>query len=119
MPVVPVVYEAHVRGMTRSPSSGVPVGESGTFAGLRRKLPYLADLGVTVIELLPVHPFDPATNYWGYMPLVWGAVHEPFAGSLPSCGSEGPLLQERPLTKPPESLHDNQPLGLPATSGEQ
>lgn len=77
--VVPVVYEAHVRGMTRSPTSGVGPPEAGTLAGFRRKLPYLADLGITVIELMPVHPFDPTRNYWGYMPLVWGAVHEPFA----------------------------------------
>ena len=65
--VGPVVYETHVRGFAR------------TFAGLTGRLDYLADLGVDVIELMPVHPFDPTDNYWGYMPLVWGAVHRPFA----------------------------------------
>lgn len=65
--VGPVVYEAHVRGFAR------------TFAGMAQRLDYLADLGVDVIELMPVHPFDPDDNYWGYMPLVWGAVHRPFA----------------------------------------
>ena len=63
----PVVYEMHVRGFAR------------TFAGVRERLPYLADLGVDVIELMPVHPFDTRDNYWGYMPIVWGAVHGPYA----------------------------------------
>ncbi len=65
--VDPVVYEVHVRGFAR------------TFAGVRERLPYLVDLGVDVIELLPVHPFDDSRNYWGYMPLVWGAVHRRYA----------------------------------------
>jgi isoamylase len=63
----PVVYEVHVRGF------GV------TFSGCAERLQYLADLGVTAIELMPVHPFDSTGNYWGYMPLVWGAVHRPYA----------------------------------------
>ena len=63
----PVVYELHVRGF------------GGTFRGCADRLDYLADLGVNVIELMPVHPFDTAHNYWGYMPLVWGAVHRAYA----------------------------------------
>jgi isoamylase len=63
----PIVYELHVRGFGR------------TFAGCAERLGYLADLGVNVIELMPVHPFDAADNYWGYMPLVWGAVHRSYA----------------------------------------
>ncbi len=63
----PVVYEVHVRGF------------AGTFAGCMDRLPYISDLGVTAIELMPVHPFDPSDNYWGYMPLVWGAVHRAYA----------------------------------------
>jgi glycogen operon protein len=63
----PVVYELHVRGFAR------------TFDGVAARLDHLVDLGVNVIELMPVHPFDPADNYWGYMPLVWGAVHRPYA----------------------------------------
>ncbi|MFE1315012.1 glycogen debranching protein GlgX [Streptomyces sp. NPDC058755] len=72
-----VVYETHVRGFTRHPSSGVSA--PGTYAGLREKIPYLLDLGVNCVELLPVFEFDeldnprtdPATgerlhNYWGY-----------------------------------------------------
>jgi isoamylase len=69
VPWYPVVYEAHVRGFGR------------TFEGARQHLHYLADLGIDVIELMPIHPFDDRGNYWGYMPLVWGAVHEPFAGT--------------------------------------
>ena len=65
--VGPVVYEAHVRGFNR------------TFSGMVERLDHIAGLGVDVIELMPVHPFDPSDNYWGYMPLVWGAVHRPFA----------------------------------------
>ncbi|MEY2581404.1 MAG: isoamylase [Ilumatobacteraceae bacterium] len=63
----PIVYELHVRGFDR------------TFAGCAKRLPYLADLGVNVIELMPVHPFDSSDNYWGYMPLVWGALHRSYA----------------------------------------
>jgi isoamylase len=64
----PVVYELHVKGFGR------------TFAGCADHLDHLRSLGVQVVELMPVHPFDPSDNYWGYMPIVWGAVHEPYAG---------------------------------------
>ena len=72
-----VLYETHVRGFTRHPSSGVR--QPGTFAGLAEKIPYLRDLGVNCVELMPVFEYDeldnmrrdPATgqqlcNYWGY-----------------------------------------------------
>jgi glycogen operon protein len=75
-----VIYETHVRGFTRHPSSGV--GHPGTFAGLTEKIPYLSELGVNCVELLPVFEFDeldnprddPAAgrrlyNYWGYNPI--------------------------------------------------
>ncbi|MEY2402408.1 MAG: isoamylase [Ilumatobacteraceae bacterium] len=65
----PIVYEVHVRGFGR------------TFAGCIEHLAYLKELGVNVIELMPVHPFDTSDNYWGYMPLVWGAVHRPYAST--------------------------------------
>lgn len=71
------MYEAHVRGFTRHPSSGVTA--PGTFAGLREKIPYLRELGVNCVELLPVFEFDESDNprsnpetgeklydYWGY-----------------------------------------------------
>ena len=71
-----VVCEAHVRGMTKLRDRP----DAGTFAALVDELPRLARLGVSVLELLPVHQFDPDEgNYWGYMPLVFGAVHQQYA----------------------------------------
>ena len=54
-----VIYELHVRGFTRHRSSGVTSVKRGTYAGLIEKVPYLKDLGVTAVELLPVFQFDP------------------------------------------------------------
>ena len=48
----------HVRGFTRHPSSGVPEETRGTYAGLIEKIPYLQQLGITAVELLPVFQFD-------------------------------------------------------------
>jgi len=71
-----VVYEAHVRGTTRRRPHPAP----GTFLAMIDELPRLAELGVSVVELMPVHQFDPDEgNYWGYMPLVFGAVHRQYA----------------------------------------
>ena len=53
-----VIYEMHVAGFTRHPSSGVAPARRGTYAGLIEKIPYLQDLGVTAVELLPVFQFD-------------------------------------------------------------
>ena len=54
------IYELHVKGFTARANSGVPADEARHFAGLVEKIPYLQELGVTVVELLPVHQFDPA-----------------------------------------------------------
>jgi len=76
-----VIYEMHVKGFTRHPNSGVAPEKRGTYAGLIEKIPYLQELGVTAIELLPVFQFDmqeaPAglTNYWGYGPVSFFAPH--------------------------------------------
>ena len=71
-----VVHEVHVRGMTRQRERD----DAGTFRALIDELPRLRAIGVSVIELLPVHQFDPDEgNYWGYMPLVFGAVHRQYA----------------------------------------
>jgi len=91
-----VVYETHVRGLTCHPNSGVP--HAGTYRGLIEKIPYLKDLGVTAVELLPVQEFNthelktrnPQTggllrNYWGYNPVAFTAVN----GSYSSAGSSG------------------------------
>ncbi len=65
-----IIYELHVRGFTNNPNSGVRPERRGTFAGLVEKIPYLKDLGVTAVELMPIFQFDPQEgNYWGYMPL--------------------------------------------------
>ncbi len=85
-----VIYELHVRGFTRSPTSGV--AHPGTFKGLIEKIPYLKSLGVTDLELMPVMAFDaqdvPAgvaakglTNYWGYSPYGFFAVQPEFAAT--------------------------------------
>ena len=75
-----VVYELHVRGFTMDPSSGVVDSQRGTFAGLVEKIPYLRELGVTAVELLPVHQVDPQEgSYWGYMTLSFFAPNRSFA----------------------------------------
>ncbi len=79
-----VIYEMHVGGFTKSPTSGVK--HPGTFAGVIEKIPYLKDLGVTAVELLPVFEFDdtevlrtvngkPMRNYWGYSTMGYFAPH--------------------------------------------
>lgn len=80
-----VIYELHVRGFTRHPSSGVAADKSGTYAGLIEKIPYLKDLGITAVELLPVFQFDPQdapagrVNYWGYQPVSFFAPHNAYS----------------------------------------
>lgn len=75
-----IVYELHVKGFTARANSGVAPAKRGTFAGLTEKIPYLKDLGVTIVELLPVHQFDPQEkNYWGYMTLHFFSPHQQYA----------------------------------------
>jgi glycogen operon protein len=70
-----IIYELHVGWYTESPSSGVAL--PGTFAGLREKIPYLVELGVTAVELMPVFQFDPSGgDYWGYNPIAHFAPHD-------------------------------------------
>lgn len=72
-----VIYELHVGGFTRNPNAGVSDGAHGTFAGLIEKIPYLQELGVTVVELMPVFQYDSSDgNYWGYMPLNFFSPHQ-------------------------------------------
>jgi isoamylase len=85
-----VIYELHVRGFTQHPSSGVAQAKRGTYAGLVEKIPYLQDLGVTAVELLPVFQFDEQSapqgrsNYWGYAPVSFFAVHQGYgSGARP------------------------------------
>ncbi|MFL6278842.1 MAG: glycogen debranching protein GlgX [Vicinamibacterales bacterium] len=87
-----VIYELHVRGFTRHPSSGVASEKRGTFAGLTEKIPYLKDLGVTAVELLPVFQFDPhdaprdRVNYWGYQPISFFAPHHAYSSQTTPLG---------------------------------
>lgn len=75
-----IIYELHVRGFTRRPSSGVAERERGTYAGVIAKIPYLKELGITAVELMPVHQFEPDTgNYWGYMTLNFFSPHAQYA----------------------------------------
>jgi len=74
-----IIYELHVGGFTRSPTSGVKV--PGTFSGVIEKIPYLKELGITAVELMPVFDFDDTINpsgrrqYWGYDPMCFFAPH--------------------------------------------
>jgi isoamylase len=87
-----IIYELHVRGFTRHPSSGVSWAKSGTYAGLIEKIPYLQDLGVTAVELLPVFQFDPQDapggrpNYWGYQPVSFFAPHHAYSSQRDPLG---------------------------------
>lgn len=81
-----IIYEVHVRGFTNDPSSCVDPAERGTFRGVIAKIPYLKELGITAVELMPVFQFDPQTdNYWGYMPLSFFAPHSRYASSHDQC----------------------------------
>ena len=100
-----IIYEMHARGFTKSPSSGVE--RPGTFDGIVEKIPYLKDLGVTAVELLPIFDFDetavlrevdgkPLTNYWGYSTMSYFAPQSFFCTS-PESGSH--LRDFRDLVK--------------------
>ncbi len=82
-----VIYELHVRGFTKRANSGVAAERAGTFAGLIDKIPYLQELGITIVEIMPVFQVDPQEgNYWGYMPLSFFALNGAY--SLYDAGEE-------------------------------
>jgi len=77
-----IIYELHVRGFTKNPNSGVDPSRAGTYAGLVEKIPYLKDLGITVVELMPIFQRDPQEgDYWGYMPLNFFSPHAQYAST--------------------------------------
>jgi len=88
-----IVYEMHVRGFTRHPTSGLPQEKRGTYAGLIEKIPYLQDLGITAVELLPVYQFDEQdcppgrVNYWGYAPVSFFAPHQSYSSRQDPLGA--------------------------------
>lgn len=87
-----IIYEMHVRGFTAHPSSGVAESKRGTYAGLIEKIPYLQQLGITAVELLPVFQFDAqdapsGMNYWGYAPISFFAPHYGYSSSQTPLGA--------------------------------
>jgi isoamylase len=97
-----IIYEMHVRGFTRHPSSGVPEKTRGTYAGLVKKIPYLQELGITAVELLPVFQFDAQAcppgliNYWGYQPISFFAPHQAYSSRQ---NPLGPVNEFRDMVK--------------------
>ncbi|KAA5543056.1 glycogen-debranching protein [Roseiconus nitratireducens] len=81
-----LIYEVHVRGFTQNANSGVAADRRGTFLGLCDKIPYLKELGVTAVELMPVFQFDSQeNNYWGYMPMNVFSPHHEYATRPDAC----------------------------------
>lgn len=83
-----IIYEMHVRGFTKDDSSGVQ--HPGTYLGVIDKIPYLKSLGVTAVELMPIHEFpiletngakSARPNYWGYDPMAFFSPHRGYAHS--------------------------------------
>ena len=101
-----VIYELHVGGFTRREDAGVAVEHRGTYLGLIEKLPYLTELGITAVELLPVFCFDPADappgrdNVWGYSPLSWFTPHHGY------CSSGDPLQARHEVRQLVAACHD-------------
>ncbi|MBW4652894.1 MAG: glycogen debranching protein GlgX [Kaiparowitsia implicata GSE-PSE-MK54-09C] len=97
-----VIYEMHVGGFTRNPNSGVAPHKRGTYAGVIEKIPYLKQLGITAVELLPIHEFDEddappdRKNYWGYSTLSFFSPHRAYS----SCKDPlGPVREFRDMVK--------------------
>lgn len=97
-----IIYEAHIRGFTRHPSSGVAA--PGTYAGLREKIPYLKGLGVNCVQLLPIFEFDetdntftspltdePLRNFWGYNTVAFFAPKADYAADAAPGGASREL----------------------------
>ena len=116
MPLTPmedlIIYEMHVRGFTKDESSGVTKGKNGTFEGVQEKIPYLKDLGVTAVELMPIFEFDEILgrrdfygrelmDYWGYNTVSFFAPNTSYA-SKREHNREGSQLKS--LIK---AFHDN------------
>jgi glycogen operon protein len=97
-----VIYEIHVKGFTQNPNSGIPADIRGTFRGLIEKIPYLKNLGITAVELLPIFQFDPQdcpaglVNYWGYAPVSFFAPHQAYSSRKEALG---PVDEFRDMVK--------------------
>lgn len=97
-----IIYELHVRGFTQHPSSGVK--HPGTFAGLKEKIPYLKELGINAVELMPIFEFDEMINarevdgkqlveYWGYNTVGFFSPNASYAAAE-EVNNEGTELKE-------------------------
>ncbi|MBP7546896.1 MAG: glycogen debranching protein GlgX [Corallincola sp.] len=88
-----VIYEMHVKGFTAHPNSGLSASIRGTYRGVIEKIPYLKQLGITAVELLPVQQFDPQdcppgmSNYWGYSPINFFAPHVDYSSDKSPLGA--------------------------------
>jgi isoamylase len=97
-----IVYEMHVGGFTQNANSGVAEAKRGTYSGLIEKIPYLAAMGITAVELLPVFQFDRLDappgkmNYWGYAPISFFSPHSAYS-SRPE--PLGPVDEFRDMVK--------------------
>ena len=97
-----IVYEMHVKGFTRHPSSAIAEKIRGTFRGFIEKIPYLMDLGISAVELLPVFQFDSQdcppgrVNYWGYAPVSFFAPHQAYSSRQDPMG---PVDEFRDMVK--------------------
>jgi isoamylase len=97
-----VIYEMHVGGFTRHKSSGIREDKRGTYAGLVEKIPYLKELGITAVELMPIYQFDPTehhaglVNYWGYSPLSLFSTHREYSSDQSVLG---PINEFRDMVK--------------------
>lgn len=78
-----IIYEMHVKAFTNRSNSGVGEKNKGTFMGVVEKIPYLKELGVTIVELLPIFQNDPQDDesFWGYMPLNFFSPKRSFAST--------------------------------------
>ena len=102
-----IIYELHVGGFTKNPDSNIRDSNKGTFIGLIEKIPYLKNIGITSIELLPVFAFDSSDspegleNYWGYSPINWFTPHQGFVTG------NNPLEARKQFKHFVEVCHDN------------
>ncbi len=97
-----IIYEMHVGGFTKHPNSGVAEPKRGTYAGLIDKIPYLQQLSITAVELLPVFQFDVQdappgrVNYWGYAPISFFSPHSAYSSDKSPLG---PVNEFRNMVK--------------------
>jgi glycogen operon protein len=97
-----IIYETHVGGFTRHPNSGVEPAKRGTYAGMIEKIPYLVNLGIKTVELMPIQQFDALDappgmpNYWGYQSLAFFAPHRAYSSRRDPLG---PVDEFRDLVK--------------------